>query len=146
IGTGSRTVLAQIAADALGVPLERVRMEVGRSDLPSASLAGGSSGTASWGSAVHAACVRLTERLADHAGPLPGEGLEARADTAGRADADTPWTRHAFGAHFAEVAVDTVTGETRVRRLLGVYAAGHILNARTARSQFVGGMTMGLGM
>jgi xanthine dehydrogenase YagR molybdenum-binding subunit len=146
IGTGARTVLAQIAADVLGAPLERVRIEVGSSDLPSASLAGGSSGTASWGWAVHQACTRLAQRLAGHAGPLPEEGLEARGDTAGQADADSPWARHAFGAHFAEVTVDTVTGEVRVRRLLGVYAAGRILNARTARSQFVGGMTMGLGM
>jgi xanthine dehydrogenase YagR molybdenum-binding subunit len=139
-------VLAQIAADALGVPLERVRTEVGRSDLPSASLAGGSSGTASWGWAVHEACTRLAARLATHTGPLPPDGLDVHADTAGQADADSPWARHAFGAHFAEVAVDTVTGEVRARRLLGVFAAGHILNARTARSQFVGGMTMGLGM
>ncbi|MHC3467083.1 xanthine dehydrogenase family protein molybdopterin-binding subunit [Streptomyces sp. 7R007] len=146
IGTGARTVLAQVAADALGVPLDRVRTEVGSSDLPAASLAGGSSGTASWGWAVHEACARLAARLAEDTDPLPGEGVEVRADTAGRADADSPWSRQAYGAHFAEVGVDTVTGETRVRRLLGVFAAGHILNARTARSQFVGGMTMGLGM
>ncbi|MFF8595105.1 xanthine dehydrogenase family protein molybdopterin-binding subunit [Streptomyces sp. NPDC015220] len=146
IGTGARTVLAQVAADALGVPLERVRTEVGDSDLPPASLAGGSSGTASWGWAVHEACVRLAARLADHAGPPPGTGLSARADTAGQADAESSYARHAFGAHFAEVTVDTVTGEVRVRRMLGVFAAGRILNARTARSQFIGGMTMGLGM
>jgi xanthine dehydrogenase YagR molybdenum-binding subunit len=146
IGTGARTVLAQVAADALGVPLERVRTEIGSSDLPSASLAGGSSGTASWGWAVHEACTRLRAGLAEHTGPLPGPGLTASADTAGSADADSGYARHAFGAHFAEVAVDTVTGEVRVRRLLGVYAAGRILNARTARSQFIGGMTMGLGM
>ncbi|MEU4035209.1 xanthine dehydrogenase family protein molybdopterin-binding subunit [Streptomyces collinus] len=146
IGTGARTVLAQVAADALGAPLDRVRAEVGRSDLPPAPLAGGSSGTASWGWAVHEACTRLASRLAGHSGPLPAKGLTARADTAGRADADSPYARHAFGAHFAEVAVDTVTGEIRVRRLLGVYAAGRILNARTARSQFVGAMIMGLGM
>ncbi|MFC8358976.1 xanthine dehydrogenase family protein molybdopterin-binding subunit [Streptomyces griseorubiginosus] len=144
IGTGARTVLAQVAADALGVPVGRVRTEVGCSDLPAAPLAGGSSGTASWGWAVHEACARLVERLAG--GPVPAEGMEVRADTAGQADADSPYARHAFGAHFAEVTVDTVTGETRVRRLLGVYAAGRILNSRTARSQFVGGMTMGLGM
>ncbi|AGS73069.1 xanthine dehydrogenase family protein molybdopterin-binding subunit [Streptomyces collinus] len=146
IGTGARTVLAQVAADALGAPLDRVRADVGRSDLPPAPLAGGSSGTASWGWAVHEACTRLASRLAAHSGPLPAKGLTARADTAGRADADSPYARHAFGAHFAEVAVDTVTGEIRVRRLLGVYAAGRILNARTARSQFVGAMIMGLGM
>ncbi|MEV6833016.1 xanthine dehydrogenase family protein molybdopterin-binding subunit [Streptomyces sp. NPDC051133] len=146
IGTGARTVLAQIAADALGAPLDRVRTEIGHSDLPSAWLAGGSTGTASWGWAVHDACAELASRLAAHTGPLPADGLTAFADTAGRADADSPYARHAFGAHFAEVAVDTVTGEIRVRRLLGIYAAGHILNARTARSQFTGGMTMGLGM
>ncbi|NEA47760.1 molybdopterin cofactor-binding domain-containing protein, partial [Streptomyces sp. SID10815] len=85
-------------------------------------------------------------RLADHAGPPPGSGLSARADTAGQADAESSYARHAFGAHFAEVSVDTVTGEVRVRRMLGVFAAGRILNPRTARSQFVGGMIMGLGM
>ncbi|MGW1597764.1 xanthine dehydrogenase family protein molybdopterin-binding subunit [Streptomyces sp. NPDC002343] len=146
IGTGARTVLAQVAADALGVPLDRVRIDVGHSDLPPAPLAGGSMGTASWGWAVHAACAELASRLAAHPGPLPAEGIEARADTTGEAGADSPYAKHAFGAHFAEVAVDTVTGEIRVRRLLGVYAAGRILNARTARSQFTGAMVMGLGM
>ncbi|WP_314220098.1 xanthine dehydrogenase family protein molybdopterin-binding subunit [Streptomyces zaehneri] len=146
IGTGARTVLAQVGADALKAPLERVRIRVGSSDLPPAPLAGGSSGTASWGWAVHEACARLAAQLAEHQGPLPEQGLESRADTKGVADAESPFARHAFGAHFAEVSVDTVTGEVRVRRLLGVYAAGRILNPRTARSQFVGGMTMGLGM
>ncbi|MFE0859059.1 xanthine dehydrogenase family protein molybdopterin-binding subunit [Streptomyces mutabilis] len=146
IGTGARTVCAQIAADALGVPLDRVRIEVADSGIGFAPMAGGSSGTASWGWAVHEACVRLGGRLAEHSGPLPGEGIVADADTSGTADAESPFARHAFGAHFAEVTVDTVTGEVRVTRLLGVFAAGRILNARTARSQFVGGMTMGLGM
>ncbi|MFB6849070.1 xanthine dehydrogenase family protein molybdopterin-binding subunit [Streptomyces sp. NPDC056373] len=146
IGTGARTVLAQVGADALGVPLERVRIEVGSTELPWASLAGGSGGTASWGWAVDTACAELSRRLAEHPGPLPEQGLDVRADTRGTADVESAWARHAFGAHFAEVAVDTVTGEVRVGRLLGVYAAGRILNARTARSQFVGGMTMGLGM
>ncbi|MFJ4539654.1 xanthine dehydrogenase family protein molybdopterin-binding subunit [Streptomyces tibetensis] len=146
IGTGARTVLAQVGADALGVSLERVRIEIGSTELPSAPLAGGSSGTASWGWAVHDACARLARRLAERPGPLPEQGLDVSADTEGAADAESDFARHAFGAHFAEVAVDTVTGEVRVGRLLGVYAAGRILNARTARSQFVGGMTMGLGM
>ncbi|MFG3513914.1 xanthine dehydrogenase family protein molybdopterin-binding subunit [Streptomyces bobili] len=146
IGTGARTVLAQIAADALDVPLEAVRVRLGSSDLPSAPMAGGSSGTASWGRPVHEACLRLADRLTGFPGPVPEHGLAEHADTFGTAGADSPYARHAFGAHFAEVAVDTVTGEVRVRRLLGVYAAGRILNARTARSQFVGGMTMGLGM
>ncbi|MEU3037064.1 xanthine dehydrogenase family protein molybdopterin-binding subunit [Streptomyces sp. PG2] len=146
IGTGARTILAQVAADALGVPLERVRSEVGSTDLPPAPLAGGSSGSSSWGWAVHQACAELAARLAEHSGRVPEGGLRTLADTKGTADAESPYARHAFGAHFAEVAVDTATGETRVRRLLGVFAAGRILNARTARSQLVGGMTMGLGM
>ncbi|GAA3490989.1 xanthine dehydrogenase family protein molybdopterin-binding subunit [Streptomyces cremeus] len=146
IGTGARTVLAQVAADALGVPLETVRTEIGSTALPKAPLAGGSSGTASWGWAVHQACTALAGRLAAHRGQLPADGLTETADTTGTADADSPYARHAFGAHFADVRVDTVTGEIRVSRLLGVYAAGRILNARTARAQFVGGMTMGLGM
>lgn len=68
------------------------------------------------------------------------------ADTDSETAAESPYARHAFGAHFAEVAVDSRTGEVRVRRMLGVFAAGRILNSRTARSQFIGGMTMGLGM
>jgi xanthine dehydrogenase YagR molybdenum-binding subunit len=148
IGTVARTVLAQIAAEALGVPLERVKVRIGRSDLPAASLAGGSSGTASWGWAVHNACRTLAERLAALGGKVPPDGLTATADTTEEMAAARrqPYARHTFGAQFAEVAVDVDTGETRVRRLLGVFAAGRILNPRTAHSQFVGGMTMGLGM
>lgn len=146
IGTGARTVLAQIAADVLDVPLDAVHMDIGSSDLPPASLAGGSSGTASWGWAVHKACTALAERLREGPGGLPDEGLRVAADTEEETRKEPPYARHAFGAHFAEVQVDTVTGEVRVRRLLGVYAAGRILNPRTARSQFIGGMTMGLGM
>lgn len=145
IGTGARTVLAQIAADALGAPLESVRVDIGCSDLPRGSLAGGSSGTGSWGWAVHKACAALVERLAGQEGP-PAEPVGVMADTQEEARAESPYARHSFAAHFCEVQVDLVTGEVRVRRLLGVYAAGRILNSRTARSQFIGGMTMGLGM
>ncbi|MFE6185583.1 xanthine dehydrogenase family protein molybdopterin-binding subunit [Streptomyces sp. NPDC056465] len=146
IGTGARTVLAQIAASVLGTAPENVRVDIGSSDLPTASVAGGSSGTASWGSAVHKAATGLVRRIAAHTGPLPPEGLTVTADTGEETAQESPYSRHAFGAHFAEVAVDSLTGEVRVRRLLGVYAAGRILNSRTARSQFIGGMVMGLGM
>lgn len=146
IGTGARTVLAQIAADALGTPLDTVDVAIGSTDLPAAPLAGGSSGTASWGWAVHKAASGLAARLAERSGPLPADGVTATADTEQETAAESPYARHAFGAHFAETAVDAVTGEVRVRRLLGVYAAGRILNARTARSQFTGGMVMGIGM
>lgn len=146
IGTGARTVLAQIAASVLGTDPENVQVDVGSSDLPTASVAGGSSGTASWGSAVHKAATALVRRLAEHTGPLPPDGLTVTADTGDETAQESPYARHAFGAHFAEVAVDSLTGEVRVRRLLGMYAAGRILNSRTARSQFIGGMVMGLGM
>jgi xanthine dehydrogenase YagR molybdenum-binding subunit len=136
LGTGARTALTQIAADALEVPPERVRIEIGDSDLPYAGVAGGSMGTASWGSAVHKACRALRAQ----------GGGEATASTAEDVEALEPYSRHAYGAQFAEVRVNAMTGEVRVPRLLGVFAAGRIINPQTARSQFIGGMTMGLGM
>jgi xanthine dehydrogenase YagR molybdenum-binding subunit len=146
IGTGARTVLAQIAADALTAPLGRVRISVGSTDLPEAPLAGGSSGTASWGWAVHNACVRLHDLIERSGGIVPVGGLSASADTTEDVKSRQEYARYAFGAQFAEVQVDTDTAEVRLRRLTGVFAAGRILNARTARSQFIGGMAMGLSM
>ena len=145
IGTGARTVLAVVAAEVLAVPVGRVRAEIGRSDLPRGGVAGGSSGTSSWGWAVHAAASELARRLAEGV-PVPAEGLSARADTEDLVERGTEYARHAFGAQFAEVQVDRDTGEVRLRRLLGVFAAGRILNPRTARSQLVGGMVMGASM
>jgi xanthine dehydrogenase YagR molybdenum-binding subunit len=136
IGTGARTVLTQIAADALGVPVDRVRIKIGDSTLPKASVAGGSSGSASWGWAVTGACRELRD----------SGKAEATFDSTELVNAQGKEGRHAFGAHFAEVRVDDVTGEVRVSRLFGMYAAGRILNPRTARSQFLGGMIMGMGM
>ncbi|MFF0245573.1 xanthine dehydrogenase family protein molybdopterin-binding subunit [Streptosporangium sandarakinum] len=146
IGTGARTILTQVAADALRVTPDRVRVEVGDTALPAASLAGGSAGTASWGTAVVRACEALLEELDLRGGDVPTEGLEATADTAEEVGEQPEYARHAFGAQFAEVGVDLDTGETRVLRLLGVFAAGRIVNPVTARSQFVGGMTMGMSM
>ncbi|GJF32150.1 oxidoreductase [Kitasatospora sp. NE20-6] len=145
IGTGARTVLAVIAAEVLAVPVDRVRAEIGRSDLPYGGVAGGSSGTSSWGWAVHAAASALARRLAE-GGPVPAEGLSADADTRELVAQGAEYARHAFGAQFAEVQVDRDTGEVRLRRLLGVFAAGRILNPRTARSQLLGGMVMGASM
>ncbi|MGN6379111.1 MAG: xanthine dehydrogenase family protein molybdopterin-binding subunit [Gaiellales bacterium] len=147
IGTGARTVLTQIAADALDVDVERVRMEIGDTAYPPAPLAGGSMGTTSWGSAVVQACAALRARIADdYAGRVPDDGVEEHADTTADIETDAPMARHAFGAQFAEVAVNTVTGEVRVPRFLGVFAAGRIINPTTARSQLIGGMTMGISM
>jgi xanthine dehydrogenase YagR molybdenum-binding subunit len=135
IGTGARTALTRIAAQALDAPAERVRVEVGDSALPQAWLAGGSMGTASWGSAVVKACEELRK-----------DGTMGRADTTEDIQADSGFARHAFGAQFAGVLVDTGTGEVRVPRLLGVFAVGRVIDETLARSQFIGGMTMGLGM
>ncbi|GGK89575.1 xanthine dehydrogenase [Sphaerisporangium melleum] len=146
IGTGARTVLTQIAADALGTAPAAVTVELGDSALPPAPVAGGSMGTASWGTAVVRACEELAARLEAAGGTVPDGGLEVTADTGREVRAQERYSRHAFGAQFAEVGVDADTGETRVLRLLGVFAAGRVLNPKTARSQFIGGMTMGLSM
>jgi xanthine dehydrogenase YagR molybdenum-binding subunit len=173
IGTGAWTALTQIAADALAVPLERVTLEIGDSMLPPAGVAGGSSGTASWGSAIILAARALRARLrAEWGDAVPAGGLEATGHLAhgkpvchgtgwrpgvpvteleatGHIDQEPEAERfamHAFGAQFAEVRVDVDTGEVRVPRLLGVFAAGRIINPKTARSQLLGGMTMGLSM
>jgi xanthine dehydrogenase YagR molybdenum-binding subunit len=145
IGTGAWTVLSQIAADALDVPLERVHLEIGDTLLPPASLAGGSMGTASWGTAIVEAARKLRARLQEVHGVIPEEGLEATGAGGENPEAQR-FAMHAFGAQFAEVRVNLDSGEVRVPRLLGVFAAGHIMNAKLARSQFLGGMTMGLSM
>jgi xanthine dehydrogenase YagR molybdenum-binding subunit len=141
VGNGARTIVTQVAAETLGVPLEAVRVEIGDSALPAAPIAAGSMGTASWGSAVSAACTALREQL-----DLGVAEPRVEIDTAASVASDPPYARHAFGAQFAEVRVNVRTGEIRVSRLLGVFAAGRILNERTARSQLVGGMVMGLAM
>jgi xanthine dehydrogenase YagR molybdenum-binding subunit len=145
IGTGTRTAMLLIAADALGVDPERIDLTIGRSATGMAVLAGGSTGTASWGWAVAAACRDLLAAVAEHDGPLPPEGLEVIADTSEEVAAQEPLARHTFGAHFAEVAVDEDTGQVRVRRMVGSFAAGRIINPRAARSQYYGGMIMALG-
>jgi xanthine dehydrogenase YagR molybdenum-binding subunit len=146
IGTGARTVLLQIAADALDVPPERITMQIGDSALPFAMLAGGSMGTTSWGSAVVRACEALRAKLGDRGGDVPPEGVEAHVDTTEEVQGQEKLARHAFGAQFCEVRVDAATGEVRVPRMLGVFACGRILNPLTARSQFIGGMTQGISM
>jgi xanthine dehydrogenase YagR molybdenum-binding subunit len=142
IGTGARTALAQIAADTLGVALEQIEIQIGDSALPAAPLAGGSMGLSSWGSAVVKACRELRARIAG--------GEEApiwvSVDTTPEVQGDEPLARYGFGAQFIEVRVNIDTGEVRVPRALGVFACGRIVNAKTARSQFIGGMTMGIGM
>lgn len=167
IGTGSYTILAQIASEILGIPVDRITMALGDTNDPPAAGSGGSWGAGSAGSAVYLACEMLRGKLAKAMkvdadavtlkdgmaigdnrstpiGELVGEGLEATGHIKpGKQEKET--SQASFGAHFAEVGVNVVTGEVRVRRMLGVFAAGRILNAKTARSQCLGGMTFGIG-
>ncbi|MDQ1385739.1 MAG: xanthine dehydrogenase YagR molybdenum-binding subunit [Actinomycetota bacterium] len=146
IGTGARTALTQIAADALGVAPAVVRLRLGDTNFSEAPLAGGSMGTSSWGWAVTRACEGLRARLAEADGSVPVDGLAVEVDTKEEIERREQRPAHAFGAQFAEVRVDEGTGEIRVARLLGVFAVGRIVNPMTARSQLIGGMTMGVSM
>jgi xanthine dehydrogenase YagR molybdenum-binding subunit len=167
IGTGTYTILAQITAEMLGLPTERVRVQLGDTDFPQAAGSGGSWGAGSSGSALFEACNALREKLARTAGMDPatarftggsissGEQSRKLTDLVGAGmDADgeiqpgsnnKDFSQQSYGAHFAEVGVDVDTGEVRLRHMLGVFAAGRVLNAKTARSQAIGGMVFGLG-
>ncbi|WP_431471244.1 xanthine dehydrogenase family protein molybdopterin-binding subunit [Sphingosinithalassobacter sp. LHW66-3] len=168
IGTGTYAILGQIAGDLLGLPRDRVEVQLGDTRLPPGSGSGGSIGASSTGSAVLLACEALRETLCERFECDPDElTLKDGEAIAGNRRApltdlvgDAPLTEQgkfkpgkttketsqaAYGAFFAEVAVSHVTGEVRVRRMLGVFAAGRILNAKTARSQCLGGMVFGIG-
>ena len=137
IGTGTYTILTQIAAEAMEMPIERVTVLMGDTNYPPTDGSGGSWGAATSGSAVRAACRKLKASLAS--GVTEAEGSVTPAELS------TSYSHASFGAHFVEAAVHRDTGEVRVRRMLGVFAAGRILNAKTARSQMIGGMTWGIG-
>ncbi len=168
IGTGSYTIIAQTAAEMLGIPLEKVVVRLGDSTFPVSAGSGGQWGANSSTAGVYAACVKLREAAAGKLGFDADQALfadeeirqagrsarlgEAAAD--GRLTAedaiefgtlDKQYQQSTFAGHFIEVAVDRATGEVRVRRMLAVCAAGRILNPKTARSQVIGAMTMGLG-
>ncbi|MGA6161900.1 xanthine dehydrogenase family protein molybdopterin-binding subunit [Amycolatopsis magusensis] len=141
LGTGTWTTLPQIAADALGVPVGEVEVRIGDTDYPNASVAGGSSGMITWGSAVVDAALAFREKF----GTEPADGDEAEGSVSQNPDEER-FAMSAFGAQFAEARVHADTGEVRVPRLHGVFAVGRVINPRTARSQLAGGMTMGLSM
>lgn len=168
IGTGSYTIIGQTAAEMMGVPLDRVVVRLGDSNFPASSGSGGQFGANSSTSGVYAACVLLREQVAQRLGFDAGDAQfadgrvrsgkrEARLTDAVRdgelvaedtmlyGDLGMAYQQSTFGGHFVEVAVDAYTGETRVRRMLAVCAAGRILNPKTARSQVIGAMTMGVG-
>ena len=168
IGTGTYTILAQIAAEMLGLPIgTRPGRTRRHRAFPQAAGSGGSFGAGSSGSALFEACNALREKLARAAGMDPatarfangsiasGEQSKTLTDLVGAGiDADgeiqpgrnnKDFSQQSYGAHFAEVGVDVDTGEVRLRRMLGVFTAGRVLNAKTARSQAIGGMVFGVG-
>jgi xanthine dehydrogenase YagR molybdenum-binding subunit len=169
IGTGTYTIIAQTAAEMLGVPLHQVTVKLGDSLFPVSAGSGGQWGANSSTAGVYAACVKLREAVARKLGLDPTQAefadgrvrvgnlsfslAQAAAEDAGLVAEDTmeygdlakTHQQSTFGAHFVEVGVNAVTGEIRIRRMLAVCAAGRILNPKSARSQVIGAMTMGAG-
>ena len=184
IGTGTYTIMTQIAADALAMPIDKVRFDLGDTAYPETPVSGGSTTASSTGSATFRAATALRDKLAeiaiaDASSPLHGlrkedldarEGklvskrdasksdaygaivkrsgqneIEARIEEKPAADRDKR-SCHSFGAHFVEVRVDEATSEIRVARAVSAFAAGRILNEKTARSQFMGGVVWGIGL
>jgi xanthine dehydrogenase YagR molybdenum-binding subunit len=168
IGTGSYTIIAQTAAEMMGIPMSKINVRLGDSTFPVSAGSGGQWGGNSSTSGVYAACVKLREAIAQKANfpiddavfanekishqsqsftlaELAGHQGIAAEDMIEFAGLDKKYKQSTFGAHFVEVAVDAYTGETRIRRMLAVCAAGRILNPKTARSQVIGAMTMGVG-
>jgi len=168
IGTGSYTIIAQTAAEMLGVPLDDVTVRLGDSSFPVSAGSGGQFGGNSSTAGVYAACVKLREAIAAKAGldpataefadghvaignrKVPLAGLADSGDLTAEdkiefGDLDKQYQQSTFGAHFVEVGVNAYTGEARIRRMLAVCSAGRILNPISARSQVIGAMTMGAG-
>jgi xanthine dehydrogenase YagR molybdenum-binding subunit len=167
IGTGTYTILAQTAAETLGVPIDKVIVRLGDSDFPAAAGSGGQWGANNSTSGVYAACMKLRETVIEKLGyPADATFADSQVRTSRRSaalasaaadgtivaedfieygDLDKQYQQSTFAGHFVEVAVDAYTGETRIRRMLAVCAAGRILNPKTARSQVIGAMTMGVG-
>ena len=168
IGTGSYTIIAQTAAEMMGLPIRDVTVRLGDSAFPVSCGSGGQFGANNSTSGVYAACVKLREAVARKLGfnsadaafadgfvrsgnrsvrlaEAAGESGLSAEDAIEYGDLDQKYQQSTFGAHFVEVRVDAATGEIRVQRMLALCAAGRILNPKSARSQVIGAMTMGVG-
>jgi xanthine dehydrogenase YagR molybdenum-binding subunit len=168
IGTGSYTIIAQTAAEMMGVPLDKVVVRLGDSSFPVSAGSGGQWGANNSTAGVYAACMKLREAVLQKLGfedvdaafadgqvrsgarstPLAHaarDGSLVAEDGIEYGDLDKKFQQSTFGAHFVEVGVDVATCEIRVRRMLAVCASGRILNPKSARSQVIGAMTMGVG-
>ena len=184
LGTGTYTIMTQIAASSFGVPVQRVKFRLGDTILPQTPVSGGSQTAASTGSAVYLAAEALREklvqmevtdvqsplhgvsaqdvtlaggRLFSRSEPSKGEAVQALLARSGKPHIEAQasakpgaekerYSMYAFGAQFAEVRVDADLGQIRVARMVGCFGAGQILNAKTARSQLMGGMIWGISM
>lgn len=168
IGTGSYTIIAQTAAEMMGLPMHKVIVRLGDSSYPVSAGSGGQWGANASTAGVYAACVKLRDAVAQKLGfnsadvtfadgevrsgnrsaPLAqaagASGLTAE-DAMEYGDLARKNQLSTFGAHFVEVGVNAATAEIRVRRMLAVCGAGRILNPKSARSQVIGAMTMGVG-
>ncbi|MFV0622453.1 aldehyde oxidoreductase molybdenum-binding subunit PaoC [Sphingomonas sp. ac-8] len=165
IGTGSYTIIAQTAAETMGVPLDKVIVLLGDSNFPVSAGSGGQWGGNSSTAGVYAACMKLREAVATKLGFNSADAVfedgkvragnrsaslkEAAGLSAEEAmdygDLAEKYQQSTFAGHFVEVAVEAYTGEIRIRRMLAVCDAGRILNPISARSQVIGAMTMGAG-
>ena len=168
IGTGSYTIIAQTAAEMMGVPLDKVVVRLGDSAFPVSAGSGGQFGGNSSTAGVYAACLKLREAVTAKLGlnaadaqfadgqVRSGDRRIALAEAARGTELvaedaiefgglDKKHQLSTFGGHFVEVAVDADTAEVRIRRMLAVCASGRILNPKSARSQVIGAMTMGAG-
>jgi xanthine dehydrogenase YagR molybdenum-binding subunit len=155
MGPGTYTAMTQLAADALGLPIERVQFELGDTDMPKAPVHGGSITLASVGNAVVSACQALRRKLDEQAGPgtdpvkaMQRSGLDSLEATGSTAPGEetNSFSSSAFGAVFVEVLVDPALGIVRVPQIIGAYDIGTVVNPKIARSQCIGGMVGGLGM
>jgi len=175
LGGGTYTIMTQIAADAVGVPVTKVSFRLGDTRYPETPVSGGSQTAATTGSAVYLAGKALREKLSAMSGIAVDEmiidngGISRRGSKTGavslrelvakggqpyiEGQASTKpgeeakkYSGFSFGAQFAEVHVDADLGQIYVARMTGVFGAGKILNAKTARSQFIGGMIWGISM
>lgn len=160
IGTGTLTIFPQIVGDVLGIEPGLVSCRMGDTELPEAGPTYGSSSTMGVGASVMAAAqdvlAKLSARAGRDLGAAPGVGAlvaamrdagldELVGEGAFAPDQDNPYAMHTFGAVFVEVGVDPELGLLRLRRVVGRYSAGRIVNPRTARAQMIGGIVWGWG-
>ncbi|MEO1430378.1 MAG: xanthine dehydrogenase family protein molybdopterin-binding subunit [Cyanobacteria bacterium J06632_19] len=161
MGGGTATVMAQLIADTLGFPFEKVCFEYGDTKLPQAPVSGGSMTISSVGSAVHGAVKQLQAKVLELGGINQSDSLtiedyvnilkknnqeQIEIEYDANFKSEKEYSKHAFGAQFVEVRIDPDFGEVRINRYAGAFACGKILNQKTARSQFIGGIIMGIGM